>query len=144
MKKYNTSNQELGLFFGINFGLTILMGIAIGFAFDKASLGSFALVQMYYPAMSVMIIQLLKRKGDKDLPRKFLITFLFFAITSIIYLLISIFILNKNPDIFLEIWLIIGSIAIIIAYYQESDKSIESYGLKLKKNKKLSIINILL
>jgi membrane protease YdiL (CAAX protease family) len=144
LKKYNISNKELGLFLGITFGLTTIMGIAMGFAYNKVSVDSFPLVQMYYPAMGVIITLLLSRKGKEELPNNFFKTYLFFSITSIIYLLVNVFIFHESADMSLSVWMMIGSFALFIAYTQDSEHTIERFGLKFKNNKKQSIINILL
>lgn len=144
MNKYKISNRELGLFLGITFGITTIMGIAMGFAYNKVSVDSFPLVQMYYPAMGVIITLLLNSKGKEELPSNFFKTYLFFSITSIIYLLVSLFIFHKSPDMNLQIWIMIGSFALFIAYVQDNEHAIEKFGLKFKKNKKQSIISILL
>lgn len=144
MEKYNISNRELISFLGITFGLTAIMGIAMGLAYAKSSVGSFPLVQMYYPAMGVIVTILINKKNKKELPNLFFKTYLFFSTTSIIYLLVSTFILHNNTNIYLEIWHMVGSLFLILAYNQDSKKSIEDFGLKFIKNNKSSIIYILL
>ena len=144
MKKYKFSNQDLALFLIITFGLTIVMGILMGVAYNKSSVDSFPLVQMYYPAMGVMITLLLNKKIRKELPKNFFSIYLFFTITSIIYLLISLFVLDKDPNNHLSVWLMIGSFSLIIGYNSDSETSIEEFGLKFKVNNKSSLIHILL
>jgi membrane protease YdiL (CAAX protease family) len=142
--KYNISNRDLILFLEITFGLTAIMGIAMGFAYPTYSVDSFPLTQMYYPALGVMVTLLLNKKWRKKLPKNFFLTYLFFTITSIIYLLIKIFGFNQNPNSHLEIWLMIGSFLLIIAYNSDNKEKIENFGLKFTKNIKSSMIHILL
>ncbi len=144
MEEYNISNRELILFLGITFGLTTIMGIAMGLAYTKSSVGSFPLVQMYYPAMGVIITLLLNKKKKKEQPKYFFITYLFFSITSIIYLLLSTFLLHNTSNTHLQTWLAVGSLCLIFAYSQDNKKAIENFGLKIMKNNKSSIINVLL
>lgn len=144
MNRYKTSNKELSWFLGITFGLTIIMGIAMGLVYKKVSVEYFGVVQMLYPATGAIIVSLLNKEDGKELPGKFFKTYLFFALTSIVYLLISVFVLSKSPSGILDIWLIIGSIGLIFAYVYDNEKTIKDFGLKFKKNKKSSIMNIFL
>ena len=92
----------------VTFGLTIVMGIAMGLVYSIHQVTSFVLLQMYYLAMGVIIALLLSRERRKDLPIKFFGTYLFFSVTSVLYLVLRIFrftltalILGGNPkDIF--------------------------------------------
>ncbi|MBU5313963.1 CPBP family intramembrane metalloprotease [Tissierella carlieri] len=144
MGKYNVSNRDLILFLGITFGLTVIMGIAMRLAYPTYSVDSFPLVQMNYPAIGVMAALLLNKKWRNELPKNFFKTYLFITITLIIYLLVEVFVFHQNPDIHLEIWIMLGSFSLIIAYNSDSKEKIEKFGLKFKKNVKSSIIYILL
>lgn len=144
MAKYKVSNRDLILFLTITFGITIIMGIVMGIAFNKSSVDSFPLVQMYYPAMGVMITLLLNKKSKKELPKNFFSIYLFFTITSIIYLLLSVFVLHNDPNNHLSVWLMIGSFSLIIGYNADSETSIEEYGLKFTKNKRSALIHTVL
>ncbi|MDR7855706.1 type II CAAX endopeptidase family protein [Tissierella sp.] len=144
MEKYKVSNKDLILFITITFVLTILMGFAMGAAYTRASVDSFPLVQMYYPAIGAMVTLLLNKRLRKELPKNFFSIFLFFTITSILYLLFSIFILHKDPNDHLTFWLFIGSISLILGYNMDSETSIESFGLKFMINNKSALINTLL
>ncbi|MBU5256591.1 CPBP family intramembrane glutamic endopeptidase [Tissierella praeacuta] len=144
MGKYNVSNRDLVLFLIITFGLTSIMGIAMGLGYPTYSVDSFPLTQMYYPALGVMGALLLNKKWRKELPKKFFLTYLFFTITSIIYLLVRVFGFNQSANVHLEIWLMVGSISLIIAYNRDTKEKIEKFGLKFRKNIKSSVIYILL
>lgn len=144
MGKYNVSNRDLILFLGITFGLTVIMGIAMGLAYPTYSVDSFPLVQMYYPALGVMVALLLNKKWRNELPKNFFLTYLFFTITSIIYLLVRVFVFNQSPNSHLQIWLMIGSFSLIIVYNSDTKEKIEKFGLKFTKNIKSSILYILL
>lgn len=144
MKKYSFSNRELISFLVITFGVTIIMGFVMEYAYNKYSMESFPLVQMYYPSMGAMLALLLNKERSKKIPSKFFKTYLFFALSSIIYLLASIFVLHNNPDLYLAYWLTIGGFSLIVALGYDDKKSIEDFGLKFSKNNKLSIYCILL
>jgi len=120
------------------------MGIAMGLGYPTYSVDSFPLTQMYYPALGVMGALLLNKKWRKELPKKFFLTYLFFTITSIIYLLVRVFGFNQSANVHLEIWLMVGSISLIIAYNRDTKEKIEKFGLKFRKNIKSSVIYILL
>lgn len=148
MKKYSISNKDMTLFFIVTFGLTISMGIAMAIAssygFTIDTMGNFALIQMYYPAIGVMIALLLNSEKRKELPIKFYMSFLFFTITSIIYFLVSIFVFHKNTDMGIQYWTIMGSIIVAIMYFTEKKERIDNFGLLGGKNVKKSIGYILL
>ncbi len=60
MTEYKISNKELILFLTITFGLTILMGFVMYFAYNNNyEVDVFPLIQMYYPSMGVMLSLLL-------------------------------------------------------------------------------------
>lgn len=144
IEKYTISNRELISFLGITFGITTIMGIAMGFVYTNSSASSFPLVQMYYPAIGVIIALLLYKEKNKEQPNLFFKTYLFFSISSIIYLLVSSLILHNDSNTHLQTWLTVGSLFLIIAYNLDSKQAIENFGLKFTKNIKASIIYIFL
>ncbi|AAO35986.1 CPBP family intramembrane glutamic endopeptidase [Clostridium tetani] len=148
MNKYNISSKDLTLFFIITFGLTISMGIVMAIAssygFGIDTMGNFALIQMYYPSIGVMIALLLNSEKRKELPIKFYVSFLFFTITSIIYLLVSIFVFHKDADMGIQYWTMFGSIIVALMYFTEKKERIDNFGLRGGKNVKKSIAYIFL
>ncbi|WP_045521237.1 CPBP family intramembrane glutamic endopeptidase [Clostridium sporogenes] len=144
MSERSISNKDLTLFLLITFGFTIVMGIAMAFAYNKYTVDAFPLVQMYYPAMGVIIALLLNKKRRKDLPIKFYGTYLFFTITSVLYLLIQIFVFQKDPGGYMEYWTVIGSFALIVMYFSDEKCKIDAFGLGVNKNSKKSISYTLL
>lgn len=98
--KYNFSNRDLAIFFMVTFGFTIVMGIAMAFAYTKYNypVDDFALVQMYYPTIGVMTALLLNKERHKNLPMKFYKTYLSFTIVSVILVLVEIFIFHQAPS----------------------------------------------
>mgnify|MGYP000874954992 FL=1 len=144
MAEYNFSNKELFIFLLVTFGLTIGMGIAMGFAYTKYPVDSFGLTQMYYPSIGVMTALLLNKERRKNPPMKFYGTYLFFTITSILVLLIDIFVLHKDPNAYMNMLWVVGSITLCLVYFADKKEKIYDFGLGLEKNVKASIGYILL
>ncbi|WP_027623734.1 CPBP family intramembrane glutamic endopeptidase [Clostridium lundense] len=144
MSEYNFSNKDLFIFFAVTFGLTIGMGIVMGFAYTKYPLDSFTLTQAYYPSIGVMTALLLNKERRKNLPMKFYGTYLFFTITSILVLLIDIYVLHKDPNAYMNMVWVIGSITLCLVYFADKKEKIYDFGLGLGKNVKASIGYILL
>ena len=142
MSNYSISKRDITIFFMVTFGLTIVMGIAMGLVYSKHQVTSFVLLQMYYPAMGVIIALLSSRERRKDLPIKFFGTYLFFSITSVLYLVLQIFIFNQDPGSHLNFWMIIGSISLAFMYIDEGNEKMSSSGLQFSKNKGVSILYI--
>ncbi|MEI3211601.1 MAG: hypothetical protein V8S42_04250 [Lachnospiraceae bacterium] len=56
-------NKQVKLFFGVNFGLTLVMGVLMGIGyFLGRDISSFPAAQMLYPAAGVMAVLLAARK----------------------------------------------------------------------------------
>lgn len=144
MTKYRFSNKELLLFFLVTFGLTVLMGIAMGYAYSKGLVEAFVLLQMYYPAIGVMIALFLTKERRQEVPTKFFISFLFFSIISIIYVLYKTFMLNEDPVSNINGIGMIASVSLIIMYFQDYWKKIDCYGLTFTTHIKKSLAMIVL
>ncbi|WP_027625149.1 CPBP family intramembrane glutamic endopeptidase [Clostridium lundense] len=145
MLEHNISNKDLTIFLLVTFGLTTGMGIAMAFVYTKYTMGVFSKAQAYYPAIGVMIALLLNKEKRKKLPMKFYGSYLFFTITSILFLLVEIFVFHKNPDMYIECWMIVGSITTLLMCSFPSEKeSLYNFGLGFGKNVKTSLGCILL
>lgn len=144
MSEYSISRKELIIFFVVTFGFTIGMGIVMGFAYTKYPLDSFTLTQAYYPSIGVMTALLLNKERRKNLPMKFYETYLFFTITSILVLLIHIYVLHKDPNAYMNMLWVVGSITLCLVYFADKKEKIYDFGLGLEKNVKASIGYILL
>lgn len=144
MSNYSISKKDITIFFFVTFGLTIVMGIAMGLVYSKHPVTSFVLLQMCYPAMGVMIALLSSRERRKNLPIKFFGTYLFFSITSVFYLILQIFIFNQDPGSHLGFWMIIGSMLLVFMYIDEGNEQMCSSGLQFSKNKEASILYIVI
>jgi len=136
MNRCNISKREMTIFFVVTFGLTILMGIVMGIIYTEHPVDYFVLLQMYYPDMGAILALMSDKERRKDLPIKFFGTYLFFSITSVLYLILQVVILNGDLTKHMGYWMIIGSITLILIYTYESDEKISNYGLKLSENGK--------
>lgn len=141
MSEYTFSNKELAIFFMINFGLTIGMGIIMAFSYTKYNypVDCFALIQMYYPTIGVITALLLNKERHKNLPIKFYISYLCFTITSVILVLVEIFVFHKAPGTYSEYLVLPVSLILGLMYFSDEKENIESFGLGFSKNIKTSI-----
>lgn len=145
MLEHNISNKDLTIFLLVTFGLTIGMGIAMAFTYTKYPMKAFVNVQMYYPAIGVMISLLLTKERRKKLPMKFYASYLFFTITSVFIILIGIFVFHKDPEMYIEYWISIGSVTtfLMVCFPDEKEK-MYNFGLEFEKKVKASIGYIML
>src|SRR5690554_5041264 len=144
MEKYKVTNRDLFIFFAVNFGLVIIMGFAMYYAKSLGSVELFPITQMFYPALAAMTALMLNKEINDRIPRKFFATFIFFTITSIIYVLFKIFILKEDATSTLYVWILIGCLALFIVYFIDDKDSIESFGLKVTFNGKKSFLYVFL
>ncbi|WP_097026717.1 CPBP family intramembrane glutamic endopeptidase [Clostridium peptidivorans] len=145
MSEYSISNKDLTIFLVVTFGLTIGMGIVMGFAYTKYPVDSFGVIQMYYPAIGVMMALLLNKERRKKLPMKFYGAYLFFTITSVLFLLAEVFVFHKDPGMYIECWMILGSItSFLLCSSSDEKEKMNSLGLGFGKNVKASIGYIVL
>lgn len=144
MKVYVISKRDVIIFFIVTFGLTILMGIAMSMIYTEHPIDFFVLLQMYYPAMGVMIALMSNKERRKELPMKFFGTYLFFSITSVLYLILQTFIFNGDTGKYLVYWMGIGSIILFFIYITERNEKMITAGMRMSKNWKISILYIVL
>lgn len=139
MKKYSVSTRDLIVFLGITFGITALMGFILSLVYPSYNIDVFPGLQMLYPALGVMIALLLNKELRPNLPKEFFITYIFFISTAIIYVVAKLLLFHQEPGYFFEIWIIIGSISLIIVYATDKKECLEEFGLKFSKGFKESI-----
>lgn len=144
LKKFRVANRDLLIFFVVNFGLVIVMGIAMYYAHLLGLTESFPLVHMFYPSLGAMTALIFNKEAKDRLPKKFFATFIFFTITSIIYLLFKTFILREDATSTLNRWLLMGCLVLFISYFMDDKESIESFGLKFTYNGKRSFLYVYL
>ncbi len=144
MGNYKFSNKDFTIFLLVNLGLVVIMGFAMSYAYSLDLVGGYPLVHMYYPALGVMIALILNKEIRNQVPKEFFGTFMFFSITSIIYLLIKTLIFHQDPTSKLQTWLMFGSISLLIVYFADREEKIERFGLKISKKHISSILCVLL
>lgn len=84
-----TEKKQLIIFLSITFVLPYLMGILMGYTYNKGfDVSGFPNAQMYYPAAGIMLAILLTKKEDKLIPRKFFICFITITCMMLLFLLL--------------------------------------------------------
>ena len=113
-------NKQMKLFFGVNFGLTLVMGILMGIGyFLGRDISSFPAAQMLYPAAGVMAVLLAAREKEQKLPMKFFVTyFVVLALVVICAVLSYVF--------------IVGSVAALVLLLLEKREIKEAAGLNFR------------
>ncbi|MBM7870397.1 membrane-bound ClpP family serine protease [Clostridium pascui] len=145
MPEYSISNKDLTTFLLVTFGFTIGMGCAMAFAYTKYPVSAFGIIQMYYPAIGVMAALLLNNQKRKTLPIKFYGAYLFFTVISVFFLLAEVFVFHKDLGMYIDGWIIVGSITLFFMYSLPDEKEkMYNFGLGFRKNIKVSIRYIML
>ena len=143
-----TEKRQLVIFIVISYGIPYLLGILMWYGSTKQmNLSAFPATQMLYPAMGVMLAYLLTRKGDREIPKAFYISFILVTAVSIVFTVLSVL----SPDavitmpggelpLFLmlsQYVMIIGGIICLICYFAAGKQKRIVYGMK-GKNWKVS------
>lgn len=136
--------KQLLIFLSVAFVLPYLMGILMGYAYNRGiDVSFFPNAQMYYPAAGIMLAILAVKKEDELVPRRFY--FFFLTITAIIFLMTiaSVFVSIPGFIAFLNLVIIIGSAASWIVLFAEKKEKRESYGLRAYNGKESVLMVIL-
>lgn len=145
MSEYSISKKDLIAFFMVTFGLTIGMGFVMALVYPKYTGYVFTQLQMYYPTIGVITAMLLNNEKRKRLPMKFYGTYLFFTITSIVFLLTQIFVIHEEPGMHMDYWIILGSITcLLMCSLPDEKEKMNDFGLDFGKNVNSSISYIML
>lgn len=108
-------NKQVKLFFGVNFGLTLVMGILMGIGyFLGRDISSFPAAQMLYPAAGVMAVLLAAGEKEQKLPMKFFVTYFVVLALTMICAALSIIIPLGNVIGVGEGWHVIQSYVFIV------------------------------
>lgn len=144
-----TEKRQLMIFIVIAYGIPYLLGLLMWYgSTEQMNLGAFPTTQMLYPAMGVMLAYLLTRKGDREIPKAFYISFILVTAVSIVLTVLSIL----SPDAMItmpggevplfimasQYVMIIGGIICLICYFAAGKHRRTVYGLK-GKNWKVSM-----
>lgn len=133
-------NKQVKLFFGVNFGLTLVMGILMGIGyFLGRDISSFPAAQMLYPAAGVMAVLLAAREKEQKLPMKFFVTYFVVLALVVICAVLSIIIPLGNVIGVGEGWyviqsyvFIVGSVAALVLLLLEKREIKEAAGLNFR------------
>lgn len=120
--------------FAITFGIGILMCFVYR-KLDVLNTSGFALVQMLYPALVVILMKIYYEKDNiqKEL-MAFLKLYILLSIVSIVALIIGVFVFPKNVANVLNIIIAIGSFIAFIMIIRNKNKCFENINMSLKKN----------
>ncbi|WP_346916999.1 type II CAAX endopeptidase family protein [Clostridium sp.] len=144
LDKQHRDKSNIIVFFIVCFGMTALMGIVMAFAYSRGSVDAFPLVQMYYPAMGVMVAFLCNKEIRSRAPKKFFGVFLIFSMVSVILISIQTFTGYGEPEIVAGILVTAGSFMGLIMLGIEDKKTRAEFGLSINKNGKKSVFYIIL
>ncbi|ROR22116.1 membrane protease YdiL (CAAX protease family) [Mobilisporobacter senegalensis] len=137
-------NKQLKIFLIITFALPYILGILMGFGYNKGiNLIAFPSAQMFYPAAGVMLAALITRKKDQLIPKRFFISFIVVTILMIICAIGSIVEVNLPWNMISQYIILLGSIVSGIFLLTEKKVKREAYGLK-SNSLKISISVIIL
>ena len=139
-----SERKQLRIFLSVAFVLPYLMGILMGYAYNRGiDVSFFPNAQMYYPAAGIMLGILVAKKEDGLVPRRFY--FFFITITAVILLMTiaSAFVSKPGFIAFLNLVIIIGSAASWIILLAEKKEKRDAYGLRAH-NGKMSALMVLL
>ncbi|MFV0518579.1 MAG: lysostaphin resistance A-like protein [Aminipila sp.] len=124
--------RKLVIFASITFLLTVLMGILMGYQYKKGiDISIFALLQMYYPAIGVIISTWIVDK-EKDIPKTFYGGLLVLILILFGYCFINVFIEFNNQELHFNIIVSIGSFILWILLISEKNTARESVGINFK------------
>lgn len=143
-----TNKNMLRIFFGIAFGMPVILGIFMGIAFGKGrDVSSFPLVWMYLPASAVMVGALLTHKkehGGPALPKALYLTFP--AITAVMAVLAVVNVFLPQAGLTGAVSLLVYLSCLIcfleIIFLKKDRRS--AWGLSLMKNWKGSLAGIVI
>lgn len=136
--------KQLLIFLSVAFILPYLMGILMGYAYNRGiDVSFFPNAQMYYPAAGIMLAILVVKKEDELVPRRFY--FFFITITAVICLMTiaSVFVSNPGFIAFLNLVIITGSAASWLILFAEKKEKREAYGLRAHNGKASALMVIL-
>ncbi|MGM0213855.1 lysostaphin resistance A-like protein [Enterococcus sp. AZ109] len=137
-------NRQLKIFLTIAFGLPVIMGLFMwyGYSNDK-DLNLFSLTHMYYPAAGAMIALLTSSQHKKLIPTAFFLIYLIQTVIMMALSLSGLFIVGDSLVMIGNWVMIVGTIALWIAFFVTKKDRRAAFGLR-GKNWKLTFGLILL
>ena len=153
MRFSETEKKQLIIFAAVAYGITYVLGLLMWYGNSTgADLSAFPNAQMLYPAAGVMLAYLLTRRGDRNVPRIFYVTFLVITVLMILCALASVFMPQSIQAgqmemsvwmILVQVVLILGSIVFWITLLVSGKERREAWGLRWRNWKK-SVLCMLL
>ena len=153
MRFSETEKKQLIIFAAVAYGITYVLGLLMWYGNSTgADLSAFPNAQMLYPAAGVMLAYLLTRRGDRNVPRLFYVTFLVITVLMILCALASVFMPQSIQAgqmemsvwmILVQVVLILGSIVFWITLLVSGKERREAWGLRWRNWKK-SVLCMLL
>ena len=142
--KHVFPQKELLIFLAVAYGITFLMILPLGIS-QKSGIDTsvFATAQMFYPAAGVMLAFLLTRRGEARMPRRFFACYLVFALTAVLFTVLTPIVPSVAWGVWIQYVLIIGSVVGWIFLLTEKKEKRAAYGLR-GKNWGMSLAMILL
>lgn len=130
--------KEVTMFLTITFVITAIMGIAMFFILKTNSgikADNFALLQMLYPALATIIVQIRYNKDNisKDLMRFFNIYILIFGLAMGIFT-VGVLVFPTKVDVILNGLIVIASLATFIMICIRNHAAYEKINMVLTKN----------
>lgn len=123
--------KQLKIFVIINFGMTVLMGILMGFSYHMGNdVTAFPSVQMMYPAAGVILALILTLEKEKKLPMKFFITYLVTAVITVLITILGVIVPNMIWYLIENYVFIVGSVLSWIMLLCEKKDVRDSFGLR--------------
>ncbi|MGE5627694.1 MAG: CPBP family intramembrane glutamic endopeptidase [Solirubrobacterales bacterium] len=125
----NISNKELRIFFIVNFGVLIILGIMMFYLKSKNhNVSSLANIQMLLPAAAAMVAFLSNREKAALVAAGFYKLYLFFAAAYSCSLIFSLIIFGKDIAVVLSILIIIVSMILIFMCFIGNHDKHDEYG----------------
>lgn len=137
-----TEKKELFIFTIVAYGAPYLMGLLLWYAWAKElSVSAFASTQMLYPAAGVCLAFLITRRGDKQVPRVFYISYLVVTVAMLVTTIFTVLIpgqmMTLPGGMQVSIWLlvnqyglIVGNLICLVCYFVSGKKRRIAYGMK--------------
>lgn len=134
MKEWTQKEKkQFTIFAAANFGMTILMGILMGFSYYRGNnVTAFPLVQMMYPAAGVILARMMTADKEEKLPVKFFATHLVATGASVLLTIVGVFTLTEMCYLIENYVVIAGSVIGLIMLLCEKKDVRERFGLRFK------------
>ncbi|WP_312428938.1 CPBP family intramembrane glutamic endopeptidase [Lacrimispora sp.] len=143
-RQKNYEKTQLFIFLGVAFALPYILGILMGFGYNKGlDVSVFPSAQMFYPASGAILAAFITHKEDSLIPGRFFIGFLILSFLLLVCTVASVIVPGMSWNVISQYLMIFGSvIAWILLLTEKKDKRI-AYGLKGGRWKKAALIVLL-